>query len=163
MKKCWIFILLALMLTGCGAAQTFETVADDLIQPVMAPAGELTLALPDSAAAQTIQNDEGGTLYFCDGYILTVQTLDAGDMEQTAKTLCGFGTDSLTVIETMSGTVKRRDWVWMAAGEGGDQLGRAAVLDDGNYHYCVTVMADAETAGTLDEEWNSIFSSLTLS
>ncbi len=162
MKKCWIILFLALLLTGCGAAETFETVADDLMQPAMAPAGELTVALPESAAAQVIRSEEGERLYLCDDYVLTIHTLDSGDLEETAKTLCGFGTDSLTMIETVSEDVKRYEWVWTSAGEGGDQMGRAVVLDDGNYHYCMTVMAEAEKAGALEKEWNGVLSSVSI-
>ena len=162
MKKCWIFVLAALLLTGCAGKETVETVGDELLQPVMAPAGELSLKLPDSATAQTIESEDGGKLYFCDGYVLTVQTLDGGDMERTARELCGFETDSLPILETVTQDFKRRDWVWTAAGEGGDQVGRAAVIDDGHYHYCVTVMADADAAGKLETQWNTLFASLGL-
>lgn len=163
MKKCWICVFAALLLTGCGTRETFETVNDEILQPVMAPAGELSLQLPQSATAQAVQSEDGAKLYFCDDYVLTVQTLDGGDMERTARELCGFKTDSLRVMETVSGEYKRRDWVWTAAGEGGDHIGRAAVLDDGHYHYCVTVMADAGAAGDLEPEWNALFGSLHLS
>ena len=163
MKKCWICLLFVLMLVGCGSVETFETVDDEVIQPVMATARELSLALPDSSAAQAMQSEDGSKLYFCDGYVLTVQTLNGGDMERTAKDLCGFGTDSLRMVETVNGEYKRRDWVWTAAGEGGDNIGRTAVLDDGHYHYCVTVMADAGAAGDLESQWNTLFSSLCLS
>lgn len=159
MKKCWIGVLFALLLTGCSA-ETFETVDDEIIQPVMATAEELSLTLPESAAAQAIQGEDGGKLYFCEDYVLTVQTLSGGDMERTAKSLCGFGTEELSVLETTAGENRRRDWVWTAAGEGGDQLGRAMVIDDGHYHYCVTVMAEAEAAGNLEAEWNALFSSV---
>jgi hypothetical protein len=159
-KKSCVLVLLALLLSGCGSRETFETVNDELFEPVMAPAAELSLTLPVSAAAQAIQSEDGGRLYFCDGYVLTVQTLDGGDMERTAKELCGYGTDSLNIMETLSGDRQRRDWVWTSAGEGGDSIGRAMVLDDGHFHYCVTVMADAETVCALEDEWNDLFSSV---
>lgn len=159
MKKWLICICFALFLTGCAAAETFETVGDDLIQPVMAPMGEIVLTLPSSASRQTMISDEDGKLYFCDGYTATVQTMDRGDLERTAKALCGFGVESLDIMETVSEGNKRWDWVWTAAGEGGDAVGRAAVIDDGSYHYCVTVMADAGNAGALEAEWNALFRS----
>lgn len=162
MKKCWICFLFVLMLAGCGSVETFETVDDEVIQPVMAATGELSLTLPASAAAQAMQSEDGGKLYFCDGYVLTVQTLNGGDMERTASSLCGFETDNLRIMETVFGEYKRRDWVWTAAGEGGDHIGRAAVLDDGHYHYCVTVMAEAGAAGELEQEWNALFGSVNL-
>lgn len=163
MKKCWIVICLALLLTGCAATDTFETVGDDLLQPVIAPVKNLELNLPKSAAAPVLSRDDDSKLYLCEGYDLTVQILDSGDMNQTARDLCGFPVDSLTVVETASDGVKRRDWVWTAVGEGGDQIGRAAVLDDGKYHYCVTAMASAEDAGALEKEWDQVFGSLHLS
>lgn len=162
MKKCWIVICLALVLSGCAAADTFETVGDDLLQPVIAPVKKLELDLPASAAAPVMSRDDGGKLYLCEGYDLTVQILDGGDMNRTARALCGFSADALTMVETVSDGVKRRDWVWTAAGEGGDHIGRAAVLDDGTYHYCVTVMASAENAGGLEKEWDGVFASLQL-
>lgn len=160
MKKCCVVVLLALLLAGCGTKETFETVNDELVEPVMGSAAELSVELPPSAAAQAIQSEDGGKLYFCDGYVLTVQTLDGGDMERTAKALCGYGTESLEIMETATGSLRRRDWVWTSVGEGGDSIGRAMVLDDGDFHYCVTVMADAEVVGALDRQWNDLFSSV---
>lgn len=159
MKKWLICLFMTLFLTGCAAKETFETVGDELLQPVMAPAGEIVLDLPASASAQTMVGDEDGKLYFCDGYTVTVQTLDRGDLVRTVKTLCGFSLDSLDIVETVSGENKRWDWVWTCAGEGGDSVGRAAVIDDGNYHYCVTVMADYGAAGELQTEWNALLGS----
>ena len=76
--------------------------------------------------------------------------------------LCGYGTGQLTMLETGLGGVKRYDWTWTSAGEGGVQVGRGAVLDDGDYHYCVTVMADEASSGGLDTQWDTLFSSLGL-
>lgn len=159
MKKWLICLCLSIFLSGCAAAETFETVGDDWLQPVMAPVGEIQLSLPDSASTQTILGTRGDKLYFCDGYTVTVQTLDRGDLGRTCKTLCGFGAESLNIMETVSQGNKRFDWVWTAAGEGGDAVGRAAVIDDGNYHYCVTIMADAGAAGELEGEWTALLRS----
>ena len=159
MKKWLICICFVLFLTGCAAAETFETVGDDLLQPVMAPIGEIMLELPSSASRQTMISDEDGKLYFCDGYTVTVQTLNRGDLDRTARTLCGFGVSNLDIVETASEGKKRWDWAWTAAGEGGDTVGRAAVIDDGHYHYCVTVMANAADAGALDGQWTAMLRS----
>lgn len=159
MKKWWICFGLVFLLTGCAAAETFETVGDELLQPAMAEVGEITLSLPENASAQTMLSGEGDKLYFCDGYTATVQTMARGDLERTCKALCGFGRDSLNIVETVSNGHQRWDWVWTAAGEGGDAVGRAAVIDDGKYHYCVTVMADAAQAGALEGEWTALLQS----
>lgn len=162
MKKTVCLLLLVGMLCGCSAAQTFETVDDELVQPVMAPMGELELLLPKHAAAPVINSEDGGKLYLCDGYTLTAQTLQGGNLDASVRSVCGFALDALTVMQTQSGDIRRYEWVWTAAGEGEDQLGRAVLLDDGTYHYCVCVMADAETAGSLQAEWDGILSTVTL-
>lgn len=163
MKKCWIVGLLLVFLTGCGSAETFETVADDLYLPVMAQMREVSLEIPDSAAVQVMENDQAQRLYLCENYVLTVQTFESGDLDETVRNLCGFSADALQILQTRDGELKRSDWVWTCAGEGGDQVGRAVVLDDGGYHYCLTAMADAELVGTLEEQWNRIFTSFALS
>ena len=45
------------------------------------------------------------------------------------------------------------------AGETGDRLGRAAILDDGNYHYCMYAIRDQ---GDTDIVWRDVFSSFSL-
>lgn len=159
MKKIMGLVLAALLLTGCAATETYETVADELLQPAVNDRQEIVLTVPDNASAAVMESEDGGKLYLCDGYTLTVQTLAGGDMERTVKTLCGYGTDGLTVMQTRDGAWKRLDWIWVSAGEGGEQLGRAAVLDDGSYHYCLTVMAEAAEAAALEAEWDAVFAS----
>ncbi len=161
MKKFVIILCLSMLLTGC-AARSRETVSDDLVEDVMAQARTIELDLPYHAAAPVINTTDGGKLYLCDGYVLTVQTMAAGDLNRTANSLSGFGRDGLTMLETKTGSNKCYEWVWSAAGEGGDQLGRAMVLDDGAHHYCLTAMTDAETAGALEVEWDQIFGSFSL-
>ena len=162
MKKLAILLLISVLLSGCGTRETFETVSDNVIQSVMGVEREVELQLPSHAASPVVNTDDGGKLYLCDGYALTVQTLSAGDLDRTVRSLSGFGADQVAVMETAMQSVKRYEWVWSAAGEGGDQMGRALVLDDGNRHYCLTVMAQAQAAGALESEWSGIFSSFRL-
>lgn len=163
MKKCLLLMALALLLTGCAARETFETLGDAYDAPAMAPMGQLELTLPKEAAAASMENPDAGKLYLCDGYALTVQTMEAGDLEETLRQLTGYGKDQLTVMETKQEGISRFETVWTAAGEGGDQIGRAVILDDGYYHYAVTVMADALTAGTLTPVWQTVLDSVKLS
>lgn len=158
MKKVWIVMVLMTLLTGCGAAQTFETV-DDVYSPQEAPEPkQVSLTLPEDAAAQTMESDQG-TLYFCDGYEIMVETLSGGDINSTLKNLTGFSRDALTVMETSVSDVTRYECVWTAAGEAGDQVGRAVILDDGSYHYCLSVMAHSNDAGSLQESWQELLMS----
>lgn len=162
MKRIWWLLLAAALLCGCSAQQVAETVSDELLLSAMAPQKTLSVKLPANAAKSALAAEDGAQLYFCDGYILTVQTSPSGDLDRTARDLCGYGRDRLTVIETKLGSVKRYDWTWTSAGEGNVQVGRAAVLDDGDYHYCVTAMADETGSGNLDAQWDEIFASMGL-
>ena len=129
----------------------------------MAQQRQLQVSLPKEALTPTLQNAEAGKLYLCDGYTLSVQTMQAGDLDATMRSLTGFSREQLTVMETMKHGIKRYDCVWSAAGEGGDQVARSVILDDGNYHYAVTVMADFASAGDLAATWKSILNTVSLS
>ena len=65
-------------------------------------------------------------------------------------------------MEQSCGDHKRYDLVWTAAGEEGDILCRAAVIDDGHYHYCLTAMVEAAQANAVQSTWNDLFASYCL-
>ena len=152
----------ALLLCGCSTQQVLETVSDELLLSAAAPQKTLSVKLPADAVSAAMAAEDGAQLYFCDGYVLTLQTAPAGDLDRTSRALCGYGRDRLTVMETKLGGMKRYDWTWTSAGEGGVQVGRAAVLDDGDHHYCMTVMADETGTGQLDSRWDALFASMGL-
>lgn len=162
MKKiCWL-LLVALLLCGCSNREVLETVSDELLLDTVAPQKTLSVKLPSDALSAAMAPEDGAQLYFCDGYALTLQTAPAGDLDRTARALCGFDRERLTVMETRLGGLKRYDWTWTSAGEGSAQVGRAAVLDDGDHHYCMTVMADEAGSGDLDTRWDALFASMAL-
>lgn len=161
MKKLCLLLGCVLFLSGCGAAETFETIGDVYAGQETAQPRQVLLEIPDEAAAQAIQSEDG-TLYLCDGYEITLQIMAAGDLNRTMRSLTGFGSDALTMIETGLTEAARYECVWTAAGEGGDMVGRAVVLDDGAYHYCVTVMAGAEEAGSLRDTWQTLLNTFAL-
>lgn len=158
MKKCVSLLLMAFLLTGCGAEETFETIADEFIREAAAPAAEIHLPLPEEAAVP-VSESENGTLYQCGGYDLQVQTLEAGDLDRTLRTISGRGREALMVLETGAAGIKRYDLVWSCMGETGEQVCRGCILDDGNYHYVLTAQADADRAGELEPVWEEIFGS----
>ncbi|MBR7123109.1 MAG: hypothetical protein IKC95_06630 [Oscillospiraceae bacterium] len=162
MKKILYVLVCAAMLTGCGVQDVMETVTDDNVTPVMAQIQQVQVTLPDDAAVATLESADAGKLYLCDGYVVTVQTMEAGDLDRTLRQCTGFSREHLTVMETVKSEIKRYDCVWSAAGEGGDQVARAAILDDGSYHYVVTVMAGFESAGELAKTWQEILDSIAL-
>lgn len=161
MKKLWILILALLLLSGCAAEETFETVSDEYAVPASAVVYDVNLALPDTAAKQTIQQDTD-VLYICDGYLLTIQKMDGGDLARTVKRVTGFDKDALTMIQTDNRGITNWHCAWTTTGESGHQVCRAVILDDGTYHHVVTVMADHTVAGELAQEWQEVLGTVTL-
>lgn len=162
MKNCVLLLLMILLLAGCGTEETFETIADELVQPVMARPGHISVQLPGETALPVIENDSG-RIYVCNDYEIVVQTLDGGDLDKTMQTVSGMAKENLTVMETFSDGVSRYEFVWASAGETGDQTGRGAILDDGNYHYCLSVLCNAENGEKTQINWDQVFSSFCLS
>lgn len=161
MKKWVMFILFPLFfLSGCGGAETFETIADEAAVPVMAQPREIRVQLPEDAAAPVLEG-EGEQVYVCEGYEIILETLSAGDLNGTFRSLTGYAKEDLTVMETQWDQVSRYDFVWASAGETGDRLGRGAILDDGQYHYCMTVLRDADWEDSRGL-WDAVFSSFDL-
>ena len=162
MKKVLAILLVVLLLTGCGGQETFETVDDMLpVEPVASPQ-QFFVSLPDEAAAPTFQDETGGELYVCQGYTISKQILESGDLEKTVQTLSGRPKEELQILKTVWSGFDRYDFVWASAGEGGDQLGRAVILDDGDYHYTMAVTRPSNTTETSQITWSQVFSSFAL-
>ena len=157
--KRWIWILLpVVLLSGCKAETTLETVADEWLVPAMAQPREMTVRLPEDTVLPVLEQD-GRQLYMGDGYELVLETRSSGDLEETIRQMCGFEKENLTVIRTRQEGEDRYDFVWTTVSEQGQQLGRGAVLDDGEYHYCLSVLRqDAPTSVV----WQDVFSSFAL-
>ena len=160
MKRILLVLLMSLLLAGCAEAELGETVADVWQEAVtVAAPRETRLELPGEAVACAMESDTG-RLYFGDGYEVMVQTLSSGDLDATIRALTGFDREDITVIQSQSDP-KRWEFAWASAGEGGERLGRGVVLDDGNYHYCLTVLQDAD-----DDDcqiiWSQVFTSFEL-
>ena len=139
MKKAVSIALCAVLLCGCSASETFETVDDEYVQSVIQQQKAVSLTLEPGAVA--IQA-EAGTIYLCDGYDLCVEIRPSGNLSASELT--------------------RYESVWVSAGEGGDQVGRTVVLDDGLYHYCITFTAPAADAAALQATWQQILSSVNI-
>lgn len=160
--RCLLFLSLLFLfcLSGCRKDTVMETVGDHWDVPAMATPREIRVNLPEDAAAAVLEGDTG-CVYLGENYEIILETLDSGDLDGTLRKLCGKGKEALTVVEREQEGCKRYEFVWAAAGETGEQLGRCAVLDDGSYHYCMTVLYPAE--GTQNVSWQEVFQSFTLS
>lgn len=161
MKKLFAIMLMPVLLLGCTAEPVMEQV-EDVYAPLQPEPAQLRVNIPDNASVLTAAGVGAETLYFCDGYTLTVQTLTGGDLNRSLQLLTGYQRDSLTVLQTLRNGSACYSCAWTSAGEGGDQVGRLVLLDDGAYHYAVTVMAPAETAGDLAQIWDAVLNEVTL-
>ena len=160
MKKLCLVLALVLMLCGCASQEAYETVMDSVLEPKKDAALQMVLDIPEDAVAEVLETEQSGQIYFCEDYIMTLQTLEAGDLEKTVRQTTGYDRDQLQMMQTGTGDLTRYECVWIAAGENGDQVCRACILDDGNYHYILTVMADADKAGELTmNDWQELFGS----
>ena len=162
MKKIAMALMLCLLLSGCGAKEILETVADDIpLQPVMAQPAQISVRLPDNAVSPVLESDTQ-QLYLCEDYEIAIETRSSGDLAGTITALTGFDPEKLTLMHTSPEGVDRYEFVWAATGEDGDRLGRGVVLDDGSYHYCMTVLRDAENPKKSQVVWSDVFSSFSL-
>ena len=151
MRIVTVILCFAFLLTGC-ATDVFETVGDSVDVEVMAEPATLLMELPHSAASPVMEG-ASGTLYFCDGYEIMVETI---------QTLTGFSREDVQLVETKRSGVACYEAVWSAAGEAGDQVGRVMVLDDGMYHYCISFLTAADDAADCAAEWQSVLDSVGL-
>ena len=163
MKKCCLILGIMLMLAGCAKSEpTFETVSDVWAQPAMGAARQILLEIPNEAAQTVMRGDDTDKLYLCEDYSVAVQTMTAGDLDRTVRAVSGYGREELTILKTQVESYTRYEFVWVSAGEGGNQLGRAAILDDGNYHYTLSCMTSEEKSEEIAPAWERIFSSFWL-
>lgn len=158
----WIgFVTCMCLLCGCGAEQTYETVMDvwEVAEEPVPKA--IAVELPGEAAIPAMESDSGRA-YVCRDYEIYIQTLPGGDLNATMEAMSGFEKDKLTVLTTLQEDAQRYEFVWASAGEEGELLGRGIILDDGNYHYTMSVLRSAETAQQSSVVWDGVFSSFRL-
>ena len=158
MKRWLWMVVLAVSLCGCSAEETLETVSDEWMVPVMAQPREVSVRLPEDLVLPVLEQ-EGRRLYMGRDYEIMLETMAAGDLQATIRNLSGYERQQLTVLETDQGDWDRYEFVWTAAGERGHRLGRAVILDDGDYHYCMSVLRDT---GDTQIVWRDVFSSFSL-
>ena len=78
------------------------------------------------------------------------------------QTLAGRSKEELQILKTAWSEYDRYDFVWTTAGEDGLQLGRACILDDGNYHYTLSTLAEENCAGELRQTLSDMYESCAL-
>ena len=160
MKKLWCVALVSCLLAGCSAEVTMETVADEqvLSQSVVR---EIRVELPEETVLPVMETDTG-EIYICRDFEVWVETLPGGDLQRTVGLLTGFDLEDVTVMEREAEGEIRYDLAWSCAGETGPEVGRASIISDGEYHYCLAVQTPEENAAQCREMFNGMFESFTL-
>lgn len=158
LKTIALLLLIPVLLCACGAAPTFETLGD-VQHDMPSVLQKVCIQVPNSAEA-FVEGDTTGWL--AEHYSIRQETFEGQQLSETMQALCGFSTDRLTVMTSGTEDIRRYEWVWTAMSEEGQLLCRAAVIDDGRYHYCLIAEGSAEYGKELNEQWNEIFSSFSL-
>ena len=159
MKKLIFLLVLMMALAGCGEqTPVMETVADEIIEQVAAEPKPMAVWLPDGAAKQTMAG--AGECYTWGECELRLQTLAGGDIRATLEQLTGLSPDALTVMEYEREGLQLYQTVWSSAGEEGITLGRCMVADDGEFHYCLSLLSPEGT--DTSEDFAQICASLDL-
>ena len=100
-KLFFIGLALALVLCGCGARETLETIADDIpVESVLGQMREISVRLPDGAVSPVLKS-EAEQLYLSEDYEILVQTCPAGNLNDTIRKLTGFDKEQLTRDEIL--------------------------------------------------------------
>lgn len=163
MKK-WmvgVILLLSVVLCGCSNVKTFEVISDNIVDfPSPTPA-KVHLRLPDDATL-SVMNGSDGQSYEGDHYQIIVQTYPSEDLSQTLQLITGYSKNQLNVMEVTEDNLNKYLCAWSAVSEEGELVGRCAVLDDGRYHYCLSVLVDAQMSGEIREDIDAIFADYSL-
>ena len=149
MKKIVWILAVVLCFAGCAdmTEPVMETVADGIVEPVAAEPSAVSVWVPENAAVQTMAGE--GECYTWGENELRVQTFEGGDIRSTLLAVTGMDPERLTVMEYERDGVQLYQTVWSATSEEGITLGRCMVADDGNYHYCISLLSPegADAAG----------------
>lgn len=156
-----LMMFLVVLLAGCGREETMETIADVYAEPEAREPKQISVELPEDVVAPVMESTSE-QLYLCSGYEIIVETRDGGDLNDTIGAICGYREEDLTVITTREGEADRHEFVWASAGEEGERIGRAVILDDGDYHYCMSILRDADTTEESQIVWENVFDSFHL-
>ena len=161
MKTMMFLLVLMMCLSGCvhNELPVMETVDDVIVEPVAADPKPMAVWLPDGAAKQTMAGT--GECYTWGESELRVRTMTGGDIRSTLKTLTGLDPEKLTVMEYERDGLQLYQTVWSCTSEEGVQLGRCMVADDGQYHYCISLVSPE--GADVAEDYARICASLDLS
>ena len=149
------------MLNGCSA-ETVEPLLDVYGSGNGMQPAQMRIELPNDTAVSVMKGDTG-TLYYGDHYAVSVETYPSGNISNTLYQITGHDMEELTVLELADDMGNSYRCGWSAAGEEGEQVGQCVVIDDGCYHYCLTIVTDADYAAELRPVIDMILNSYSFS
>lgn len=162
MNRCLIILVcLLVLLSGCSGADTLEVMYDSYESALVAAPAMVHLDFSEDHTF-TVTQGEGWYTYTGENYEIIMQTCMSGDLNQTFQQITGYAMERLTVMEIPSTDADRYVCAWSTVSEEGELVGRCTVIDDGVYHYCLSVLVDAKTAGEYREDIDAIFATYSL-
>ncbi len=169
MKKLLLFSLCALLLAGCAAEPTWETVDDTLESVAQTSAiGEepfqIIFSVPMDAVLETFSQTDTRTVYTqADGdYEIEALVLPTSDIDEVIAELTGFSPDVVETIQTKRFEMPEYRFVWYSESDEGGYLRRADVLTDTEYSYALIFSAREETGTTYHACMNEVLDSFGL-
>ncbi len=161
MRKLAVFLIMCVLLSGCRE-KVWETISDQIMEEPREPAQLVHFAVPSGASQTVLSDEQGNAVYFCNGYTICQIVRPAGNLRATICEMTGLDMDALTVMKTQIGDVICYDCAWTCAGENGQKVCRGEILDDGNYHYSLSVFSEDEDVSDYLDVWQSLFDSFSL-
>lgn len=164
MKRLLVLMMAAALMSGCAAEPVYETIGNAMedTQPVISP-GKIELVLPEEAEMQVIEDEYGSKSYRIGDREVWTQICDGGDVSATLEKVTGIRADALTVMEHQVLDMPCHEIAWITTNEEGTFVARTAVLDDGNYHYCVSLMMPEADAEKLGDSFSELLSGVSIS
>ena len=163
MKK-WmlgIVLLFGVFLGGCRGAESFEVIADNIVELPSAEPAKVELKIPEDGTL-TVMSGNDWQCYEGEHYQIILQTYPSGDLNRTLQNITGYDKEHLSVMEISGENIDKYLCAWSAVSEEGELVGRCSVLDDGIYHYCLSVLVDAEVSGEIRDTVDAVFAAYSL-
>ena len=163
MKKWMVGLVLLLCLTfcACSSVETFEIISDVIVVGQVSEPAKVSVRIPDDAALAVMSGNDGQS-YEGDHYQIVIQTYAAGDLNKTLRYVTGYNSEQLNLMEVPSEGYNKYLGAWSSVSGEGELVGRCAVLDDGLYHYCLSVLVDANMSGEMRDEIDALFADYSL-
>lgn len=161
MKIGLLLLITALVLSGCTAEPTFETIGNvwENSHAEELPAS-IEFGLPDDIVMEVMESDDNCRSYQIGDWMLWTEICNGGDIAATMKMLTGM--EDAEMISHPSGMYSCHETAWAVTEEEGEYVMRAAVIPKGAYHYCLSMKAPVEDARQMGEVFSQILENVYL-